>query len=174
MSKSPSGSVVGFPTEPRGRPTITVAPRDRPPFAVEAVVDEDDTYHVLSAAPVFDSTGDHPLRVLDAAHNARPAPAGSVVVREWTPLRLLAVIHALDEVPSWRESWIADAYRQLFRECRLRSLRSLALPPLGTVHGRLDRDRSLELLKQSLETNKPRSLERIWLIDSTDECGNNA
>ena len=118
---------------------------------VEAIVVEDDTYHALCAEPVFEPVEDHPIRVLDAAHGSEPATPGDVVVRPGTPLRLLAIVHKLDEDPSWRESWIIAAYEAVVREIDGRRLGSVALPLLGTVHGRLSRARSHELLTGVVE-----------------------
>jgi hypothetical protein len=152
--------------EPIFTPSITAAPSNLPPFPVEAVVVEDDTYHVLSSAPVVAPPDEHPLRILDAAHRNRPAPIASVALRDGTPLRFLAVIHALDRRPTCRLAWVGTAYENLIRECGRLRLRSLALPPLGTVHGNLSRAISLELLDRSLKGGGSLSLERIWLVDS--------
>ena len=119
---------------------------------VEAIVVEDDTYHALCAEPVFAPVDDHPIRVLDAAHGSEPATPGDVVVRPGTPLRLLAIVHKLDEDPSWRESWVTAAYAGVLREIDRRRLGSVALPLLGSVHGRLSRLRSHELLTAVIES----------------------
>jgi len=115
------------------------------------VVLEDDTFHSLSAEPVFTWVEDHPLRVLEEAHHAVPTRPGDLVVRPGTPLRMLAVVHKLDEDPTWRACWVADAYHGVFREITQRRLASVALPLLGTVHGRMNRDRSLALLREAVE-----------------------
>ncbi len=120
---------------------------------VAAVVIEDDTYHALCAEPVFTPVDDHPIRVLDAAHGTEPATPGDIVVRPGTPLRLLAIVHKLDEDPSWRESWVVAAYQGVLREIDRRRLDSVALPLLGSVHGRLKRTRSYELLTDAVESS---------------------
>jgi hypothetical protein len=120
---------------------------------VEAVVVEDDTYHALCAEPVFAPVDDHPIRVLDAAHGSEAATPGDVVVRPGSPLRLLAIVHKLDEDPSWRESWVISAYQGVLREIDRRRLDSVALPLLGSVHGRLKRTRSYELLTDAVESS---------------------
>ena len=35
---------------------------------------------------------------------------------------------------------------------------------LGAIHGRLERPRFLQILRQALQRSDPRQLERIWLI----------
>ncbi len=129
------------------------APYDRLVDRVDAVVIEDDTYHALCADPVFTPIDDHPIRVLDAAHGSEPATPGDIVVRPGAPLRLLAIVHKLDEDPSWRESWIIAAYQGVLREIDRRRLDSVALPLLGSVHGRLSRPRSHQLLTGVVEAS---------------------
>lgn len=141
-----------------------VAPREVPPFAVDAVVEEEDTYLVLSADPTVREPEEPLLEVLTEVHEAEPLEPGSIVVREGEPLRLLAVVHALDEEPTWREEWIAEALRGVFREAGRRRLRSVGLPLLGTVHGRLAIGRSLELILRALDETRPGGLERLWLM----------
>jgi hypothetical protein len=155
---------VARPFDGDGRPVLVDAPRGSPPFPVAAVVEEDDTYHVLSAAPVVVPVREHPLRVLDAAHGTRPSPPGTVVVREGTPLRLLAVVHSLDRDPSWREAWVVRAWAAVLVEAERRRLHAIATPPLGTIHGTLDRDRSLALLDGALDRVRPIALERVWIV----------
>lgn len=159
---------VGSAEAPWRPPPITVAPAEGQPFPVAAVVVEDDTYHALGSAPGSSPVTEHPLRVLDDAHGAVPARPGSVVVRPGVPLRLLAVVHALDRDPTWTVAWVAEAYAGVFAEVERRRLSSVALPPLGTVHGRLDRGRSLELLSAALDEVRPASLGRVWLVADPD------
>lgn len=97
-----------------------------------------------------------------AAGTAGHAP-GTVVVRPGRPLRLLAIVHDVDRDPSWREEWIVAATEAVFRETHWRGLTSIAMPLLGTVHGRLAPGRGAELLAAVLEQPdipRPRAL---WL-----------
>jgi hypothetical protein len=145
---------------------IRAAPADTPPFPVEAVVAEEDTYLVLSAEPVLREPQEHPLRILQAVHEAEPIAPGSIVVQAATPLRLLAVIHDLAAEPSWREEWIAAAYTGVFEEVAGRGICALGLPLLGTVHGRLPQQRASELLVVALAQSAPSCLEYLWLMDA--------
>ena len=120
-----------------------VAPRNEPPFAVDALVEEEDTYLTLSAEVMLRLPGEHPVRVMTEAHRSREELPGSVVVRSGRPLRLLAIVHKLDEAPSWRETWVASALKEIVDEVDRRALASIGLPLLGTVHGRLPAARSL-------------------------------
>ena len=143
---------------------VVAAPRDLPPFAVDAVVEEEDTYLVLSADRQVRPPREPLIRILTEVLEAQPVRPGSVVVRRRQPLALLAVVHDLGRDPPWKEAWVAEALDGVFREAKRRRLRSLALPILGTVHGRLPMARSLELIRRAVERSAPECLERLWLV----------
>jgi O-acetyl-ADP-ribose deacetylase (regulator of RNase III) len=94
----------------------------------------------------------------------KPEKPGSVLVKATSPLQLLAVVHDLNQEPSWKEEWVAKALEEIFRETEQRKLHSLALPFLGTRHGSLDKERFLVLLRSTLEGIVTHSLKRIWLM----------
>jgi len=143
--------------------TIGVAPEEQIHDPVDAEVYEDDTYLALSADPDLRIPEEHPVRILTEAYAMRPASPGTVVVRSERPLRLLAIVHKLDEDPTWKEEWVAGALEAALAEVDRRGLRSLSLPLLGTVHGRMPMVRSLTLLVDTLRRVSCPSLERIWL-----------
>jgi deoxyribonuclease V len=145
---------------------ITSAPAERPPFAVEAVAVEDDTYLVLGADPAFREPSEHLLEVLTAAHAAEPLTPGTVLVRPGRPLRFHAVVHDLGRDPTWTEEWIETALRELLETADGRGLRALGLEPLGCRHGNLLLDRFLILLERAIRAAPRRNLRRIWLVVS--------
>ena len=104
------------------------------------------------------------MRVWTAAHDAVPTPPGTVVVQKGYPLKLLAVVHDLESEPTWNEEWVSKAMAGVLRQADRLRLRSLGLPFLGTVHGRLSEKRCLELLWSVLEAGSPETLERLWLV----------
>jgi len=137
---------------------------DQPPFPVDAVVAEEDTYLVLSAATDFQIPAEHPLRVMTAAHESEPQSPGSVVVRSGQPFELLAVVHDLSSEPSCEEEWVVAALEEILSQTDRLRLRSIALPLLGAFHGVLEPDRCAELLWAVLVAEEPDTLERIWLV----------
>ena len=143
---------------------LLASPSDQPPFPVDAIVAEEDTYLVLSAEPDLRIPVEHPLRVMTAAHDSEPAPPGSVVVRSGPPPKLLAVVHDLSREPSCEEEWVIAALEETFRQTERLRLRSIALPLLGAVHGVLEPSRCAELLWAVLVAEEPKTLDRIWLI----------
>jgi hypothetical protein len=143
---------------------IVAAPEKRPPFDVDAVVYEEDTYLVLSADPKVREPKDHPVNIMTKLIETTPETPGSVLVRGKHPLRFLAIIHDFNQEPTWREEWIASALDGIFQEAETRKLTSVALPMLGCLHGSLDRQRFFGLLWRAITQSTQRHLKRIWLI----------
>jgi hypothetical protein len=147
-----------------GSVRIVVAPEDQPPFPVEAMVFEEDTYLVLSAEWKKIESDDHPVAILVEALEAEPENPGSVTVLEDSPLRFLAVVHDLDQEPSWREDWIEKALEEVFREAERRKLQRIALPFLGTKHGSLGKERFAALFRGFLKRRRSPYALRVWFI----------
>lgn len=143
---------------------IVAASKDRPPFKADAIAFEEDTFLVMSAGPVIHAPRESLMRVMTRVIETRPETPGSVLVRGKRPLRLLAVVHDLNQEPSWREEWVAQCLEKIFAEAESRKLKSIALPFIGTIHGRLGKGRFLELLGHALNQTELRHLERIWLV----------
>lgn len=154
-----------------GSVRITAAPETHPPFPVEAVVFEEDTYLVLSADWKKIESEDHPVVILTEAFGMEPEEPGRIVVYEGSPLRFLAVVHDLDQEPSWREEWVRKALENAFQEAERRGIRSMALPFLGTKHGSLEKRRFVGLLVDFLKKNPFSHPLRIWLAMPGDAEG---
>lgn len=135
-----------------------------PPFPIDAVVLEEDTYLVLSAhRDIADEPGEELAELLAEATALEPVEPGTVIVRAGSPLRLLAVVHDLDREPSWDEEWIATAVEAALREADWRGVASLASPVLGGVHGSFGASAFLALLLEAVERVAPRNLRGIWI-----------
>lgn len=147
-----------------GPTQIIAAPKNRQPFPVDAVAFEEDTFLVLSADTTVREPHEPLMRVITRVIETRPETPGSVLVKGKRPLRLLAIVHDLNQEPSWREEWIESALRGIFQEVESRRLKSLALPFLGTLHGPLDKQRFVMLLREALERMEFKQLKYLWLI----------
>jgi hypothetical protein len=143
---------------------VVAAPKDSPPFQVEAVAFEEDTFLVMSADTAVRDPKVPLVRIMTRLMETQPEVPGTVLVRGGSPTRLLAVIHDLNQDPSWKEEWIAAALTAVFEESQRRGFRSLALPLLGTVHGRLERKRAVELLVKVLRQRTFQHLRWLWLM----------
>ncbi|NVM25068.1 MAG: hypothetical protein HWN70_04000 [Desulfobacterales bacterium] len=155
----------GYPREiSLGSVDIVAAPEDSPPFTVDGVAFEEDTFLVLSADRRVRDPREPLVRLMTRVIETRPETPGTVLVKGKRPLRLLAIVHDLNQDPSWREEWIVSALDGIFREAESRRLQSIALPFLGTSHGSLEKERFIELLRSALERMSPNHLKRLWLV----------
>ena len=151
---------------------IVAAAADDPPFEVDAAVAEEDTWLALSADATEVRPPGHPVRVMTQVWNAEAARPGSVAIRPGVPLRLLAIVHDLNAEPSWRAEWVEAALGNVFSALEERQLAAVALPFIGTRHGRLPELTFMELLRGALESHvrQHAGLEtgafptRIWLV----------
>ncbi len=137
---------------------------------MDGIAFEEDTFLVMSADPVVRDPKEPLVRIMTRVIETRPESPGSVLVRGKRPLRLLAIVHDLNQEPSWREEWIASALDRIFQLAEDRELESIALPFLGTLHGKLTKERFLVLLRAAISRNPPTHLKRLWLIvpEATD------
>ena len=143
---------------------MIAAPGEAPPFSVDGVVMEEDTFLVLSA-PKTVRPGREPLiRIMTRVIETCPREPGTVIVRGKEPLQLLAIIHDLNQDPTWKETWISHALCGVFKIAEEQRLHSIAIPMLGTVHGTLDGQKFMMLLGSALKGMDPVELKRIWLI----------
>ena len=147
-----------------GELKIVVCPEASPPFAMQAVAIEEDTWLIISADPQIVQSEEHPIRLMTDLMNSEKEKVGSVKVKEGYPLRFLAIVHDVDSEPTWREEWVESALVQVLREAERRRLGAIAVPLLGTRHGRLPTGRFAELLARALESVELAHLKRLWLI----------
>ena len=125
---------------------------------------EEDTFLVLSANPEVRDPGEHMVRVMTRVIETKPIKPGSVLMKDGDPMRLLAIVHDLNQEPSWREEWIVSALDEIFLFAESRGLSSIALPFLGTLHGSLEKQRFIVLLRNALGRISTLNLNRIWLV----------
>jgi hypothetical protein len=146
---------------------ITVASRDGiPPFQPEVIAFEMDVDQILR----LDREPSLPEQSADELIEKMEQPArhrvGDVI---WlggdsdAPVYALLMVHDLDSDPSWDEDGISAALSNLMDESAARGAGRLALPVIGTVHGRLDPDRFPTLLHAALvrAVDPP---EEIWVM----------
>ena len=147
-----------------GSVDIVVSPEDSPPFPVDAAAFEEDTFLVLSADKEVRDPNEPLMRVMTRVIETRPETPGSVLVRGKSPIHMLAIVHDLNQDPSWKDEWIASALDGIFREAEIRRLRSIALPFLGTLHGTLEKERFVVLLRNTLKRVSAGHPKRLWLV----------
>lgn len=143
---------------------IVAAPEQKEPFGVEALAVEEDTWLIMSAEPEACDPNEHPIRIMTQMIEARPEKVGSVLANGHDPVRFLAIVHDVDQEPTFREEWVATALRNVFLEVERRGLKSLGLPFLGARYGRLDTKHFIVLLSRILMETTFHNMIRLWLI----------
>jgi hypothetical protein len=157
-----------------GSMRVVAAPKSDPPFDVDAVVYEEDTFLVLSAdttnTPVIE---EHPMRLMTRLIETRPEAPGSIRIKgRKRPYQILAIVHDVDRDPTWREEWVMQALEKVLKEAQKRKFRALALQPLGTVHGKMKEASFMKLLLSALKSTPVPQLKRLWLIVAPGNAGN--
>ena len=149
----------------RGLSVFVGPAKSRPPFAIEAVVIEQDCDLVLDTEPVIRDPGEQIETLLRAVETSALRKPGTIRVKGGSaPIEILAIVHDFSAEPSWREDWVVSALDAIFAEVAVRGIEALALPMLGSVHGRLSVARALVLLEQCLWRNRPAGLRSLWLL----------
>ena len=143
---------------------IVAASEETPPFAVEAMAIEEDTWLIMSAEPEACDPEEHPIRIMTRLIEARPEKVGRVLISGGNPIRFLAIVHDVDQEPTCREEWVEAALKDIFLKTEQRSLKSLGLPFLGTLHGKLEEKRFVMLLSRVLLEMTFNHMRRLWLI----------
>jgi hypothetical protein len=148
---------------------VIAAPEKSPPFKVDAIAYEEDTWLMMSAEPEIAEPPEHPIRLMTDLIEAQPRAAGSVVVRGKNPLQFLAIVHDVNQDPTWREQWVEACLENIFKESEQRMLQAIGLPLLGTKHGRLEKKRFILLLGRVLKRTPFKHLKHLWLVAPTPE-----
>ena len=146
---------------------VVVAREDDPPFAVNGAVVEEDTWLALGAPTGPVSSPTHPLRVMTRVWEAKPEAPGTVIVTPGAPLRLHAVVHDLNEEPSWKEAWVRAALCGIFEQAEQHGIRTLRLPLLATKYGGLPTNDFMGMLRAAIDRQaacSTRNLRSIWLV----------
>jgi len=150
---------------------IVAAPENAPPFSVDAMTYEEDTFLIMSADPEDVPPDIHPIRLMAELEAFKPKEIGSVIVKNGNPLKLLAVVHDVNKEPTCRGKWVEKALQAVFREVERRGIQSLGMPLLATRHGRLPCSRFAQLLSRVLAQNDFQSLKKLWIVAPVpDNC----
>ncbi|MBW1997893.1 MAG: hypothetical protein JRJ29_07995 [Deltaproteobacteria bacterium] len=149
-----------------GRYLVVAASLERPPFRIDGVVVEEDTFLVMSAPPVVKEVKDPLMKIKTRLIETRPERPGSLLVKGESPCRFLAIIYDFNQETICKEEWIEECLARVLRETDRRGFQSIGLPLMGTGYGLVGIDRFVAILKKSLAESPPAGLERIWLITS--------
>jgi hypothetical protein len=134
-----------------------------PPFAIDAVVLEQDTYLLMVDDGIIREPAEPLTKLADELVQQPPLAVGSVIVGKMHPVQLSAVVHDVECDPTWSEHGITLALNNIVTECIRHKIESLAMRPLAYRHGGFPIDRFIESLCNSL-AQPAGVLRRIWLV----------
>jgi len=161
---SGNGKVVSIKPRVISLNTIEQGEKDAKEF--DAVIIEQDTALVLN----FSDEIRYPTESLESLTKKilkRGQPEqGSVLELATVPPQLLAIVHNLDNEPSWTEDFVLMTLNCLLKISAKRRFRRIVMPLLGTVHGNLPASRARELLDAAISSERSPSLRTIFLLDS--------
>ncbi len=148
---------------------IVAAPEDRPPFPVDAVAFEEDTNLLMCPRAELRAPEESFSTLLTDIAAFKPLKPGTVIAQGEAPLRLLAIVHDIEQTPTWRESWVKQAVAALLAEADEHAIEALCVPVLGSIHGAMTTTQFAALFRQALEEQAPKKLLRVWVIVSDEE-----
>jgi hypothetical protein len=140
------------------------APESAPPFAVDALLLEQDTALVLGADPKPRVCDEHPIRIMTDLLEFQEKAVGSIIITGQRPYRLYAIVHDFGQEPSTRDEWIGAALETGIDRCLQLKIRSLGTHMLGSHYSSRDPNWFCCRLTELLATRPPGSLHRIWMI----------
>jgi len=158
----PNSNVVSFQSR---LVDIQIVERDDDiPNDVGGVVIEQDTGLVLNTDDEIRYPRDS-IETLTKNMLRRGEPAqGTVLELGTSPPQLLAIVHNLDNEPSWTEEIVKETITNLFKIAKRREFHSIAMPLLGTVHGDLAEERAQDLLEEAVSETRVPKLRKIWIL----------
>ncbi len=149
---------------------IMISPPDSVSRSFDAVVEEQDTALVLDIEPVIRQPKEDYSIIVDEMIEQQPLVPGDVIVRKGRPVRFLAIVHDLDRDPTCDAGAIAVAIENLLKLLNEHRIQSVALPLLGTVHGRFHDEMFMTLLYNALRNEPLKYTEYLWLITPAGSC----
>jgi len=142
--------------------SVVSAPPGHPPFPVQHALFEEDTWQVLAADPEWTPPPpEHPLRLHTALLDQRPCAPGALLDDGY---RWRAVVVDLDAAPLVSLPHVEQAWVAVAAACRRHRVARLAVELLGAVHGDLDPEAALEVLRSGLLQVPPADLRGLWLV----------
>ena len=132
-------------------------------------MEEQDTALILSKPKKIPVTDDKPGWFLaNKLESQTLLEPGSVLIRDGQTMRMLAIVHDLEQQPSWRSAWIAQALDNVFNISRSYGITSIQLPVLGAEYGRFNIHDFLHLLVNTIKKHQG-IFEKIWLVVPDEE-----
>ncbi len=150
---------------------IAIAPVEYVPAEIDAIVEEQDTQLLMGMDAEINYPDEDFDTLIDQMLSGKSVRSpGQIIIKKTQPLQLKAIIHDINQKPSWKTEWISYALQQLVTEIENYNIKTLAMPLLGTIHGNVNENESIELLCDNLMSKQIICLEKLWLIAPDPAC----
>lgn len=134
-----------------------VAVSAEPPFAIELMVYEEDTWRVLSAGNHIRDIREPLSELQEKVLEQQAHRLGELIVKG---SRAFAILYDLDRPVPFCDEAVTEVLTALAGHVQATGLSSIGMQPLGHVHGPLSRQASVRRIEDS---GWPGSLNRIWI-----------
>jgi hypothetical protein len=117
------------------------------PGSADLVILEEDTCGLLNAPVEIRHPNEHPVRLYTALHGFVPMQPGSIHIQgRWVS----AIVVDVDAEPPCNPEWVRSALQKIFMHAGQQQVRCIELPLLGSIHGKLSMEISLQLIREAV------------------------
>jgi hypothetical protein len=152
-----------------GPAEIFVCMASQQPFMVSAIVEEQDTNLLLDTIPVIQDTQESYRSLVIKMYQQKPLTPGQVFIKDTQPARLIAIIYDIEQTPVCNEAVLATVINNLLDTMNRHKLKSVAMPLLGSTHGKITEQVFIKLLQESLINRNPAYPGKIVLMVAPDK-----
>jgi len=148
-----------------GNTIIQFTDTDPALLSIDAIVEEQDTNMVLGKAMIIKETIDSFPALINKMQQQIPEKPGTIIMKKSRPLRIIAIVYDVDHKPMCRREWIVKAVDNILKQCNEYSIKTLAMPLLGTEYGKMTTQTTINLLQACLNKHRYTCPEKILLYD---------
>ncbi len=131
---------------------------------VDAIAEEQDTNLLLDTKPVTQDTQESYRSLVKIMNRQKPLMPGQIIIKNTIPVRLIAILYDIERTPVCTKIFITTALNNILDELNRHKLKSVAMPLLGTTHGKIAEQVFIKLLQESLINRKSAYPEKIMLM----------
>lgn len=151
-----------------GNTIIRFVEDDPATLEVDAVVEEQDTHRLLGQSPVVKVTIESFPALISKMEEQTPEVPGNIIVKLAHPMLLIAIVYDVEQIPIVQEEWIEKAFNNILSLCEKNKISSLAMPLLGSAHSGIQKQRTFEILQDTLLNYRTRYPRKILVYELSD------
>ena len=148
-----------------GNTIIRFVEDDPATLEVDAVVEEQDTHHLLGQSPVVKVVIESFPALITKMEEQIPEEPGNIIVKLAQPMLLIAIVYDVEKNPIVQEDWIEKAVLNILAYCEKNRIKTLAMPLLGAAYSGIHQQKTFEILQNSLMKNRNRYPGKILVYE---------